>query len=781
MQSDADVPVESLGRYRLLRKLARGGMAEVFAARSYGAHGFEKTVAIKCILPKFGQDPQFVRMLVDEAKISVLLNHPNIAQILELGEHQGNYFIVMEFCAGQSLSTILKRLATEGTLMPRLEACFVVVGLLQGLHAAHVQRDTSGKPAHIIHRDVSPQNTLITFDGHVKVIDFGIARARDRLEATEVGTIKGKLRYLAPEMIDPIRFMKSGDFDHRVDVFAAGIVLWEMLAGRTLFEGEDELKVYELITDGVTPDLAKEGRCDKPLMDILHRALHRDPMQRYPSAEAFADDLRAYVYRNDPSFNVKRIASIIDRVCATERDDLLALERQPDLVVPASRPLLPAPAVHSDATGTGTGVFTGSRDAHRETAALPLGSQAAPVTITQAMGEHPDFPLIAEREPMRASVTGPGTKQSFSGPNDVTMATLVSRGGRPTGRRDSLTDHTGNTDQRTHTGGTALNTDERAALGRERKRPWLPIAVGALMAVLLIGVFEYKSRKPARPATAHVNVKLADVAAGGMVTIDGVQKTTPATFELVEGKHAVDVVVAGAAPYHSTVQVSRGVDQTIEVKPTWDRVPVEVVITPASVVPLVVLTLDDTPVTPTTTVAPRKGVKVAARAPGHRPYNSEVDVEPQQPLRLRIELEPIPVASSDAADVGASVDASKQKTTNVDAPIDATPKPADKPPANPTDKPTDKPDRPRDKTRDKAQEDGPSRPRGVGTLVLKTLPYWANVVIDGKRYDETTPFTIELKAGTHNVELTHPPKGLSKRLRVVVKSGESVTRTIQFE
>ena len=197
---------ETLGRYRLLAKIAKGGMAEVFAARSYGVHGFEKTVALKRILPRFGQDPQFVRMMVDEAKISVLLNHPNIAQILELGEQDGDYFIVMEFVPGQSLSALIKRLKETNDKVPLLEACFIVVELLQGLHAAHTQSDMTGAPANIIHRDVSPQNTLLSFDGHVKVIDFGIARARDRLEATEVGTIKGKLRYLAPEMIDPGRF-----------------------------------------------------------------------------------------------------------------------------------------------------------------------------------------------------------------------------------------------------------------------------------------------------------------------------------------------------------------------------------------------------------------------------------------------------------------------------------------------------------------------------------------------------------------------------------------------
>jgi serine/threonine protein kinase len=340
------VPGETLGRYRLMKKIARGGMAEVFAARSFGAHGFEKTVAIKRILPRYGDDPQFVRMMVDEAKITVLLNHPNVATILELCEQEGDYFIVMEFVPGQSLSGLGKKLRDKGERLGVLESCFIVVELLQGLHAAHVQRDNTGRSANIIHRDVSPQNVLVSFDGHVKVIDFGIARAKHRLEMTEVGTIKGKLRYLAPEMIDPGRFMKSGDFDHRVDVFAAGIVLWELIAHRTLYQGDDEMVVYDAITDSDAPDLGKMGMCDGALAKIVAKALVREPDKRYLSAEEFADDLRAYVYRTDPAFTHKRISSVMERLFPAEKEEMAALERGSS---PHSGPNMKAPREETSA------------------------------------------------------------------------------------------------------------------------------------------------------------------------------------------------------------------------------------------------------------------------------------------------------------------------------------------------------------------------------------------------------------------------------------------------
>ena len=203
MTVDADHPEERLGRYSLVRRLGKGGMGEVFLARAQGARGFEKFVAIKRILPQYSANKHVVNMLVDEARISVLLNHPNVVQVLELDEDQGSHFIVMEYVDGHALSRLIRRLKKRGERVEPLVACFVLIQVLEGLHAAHTQKDGSGELAGIIHRDVSPQNVLLSMTGQVKVIDFGIARARDRLEATQGSQVKGKLRYMAPEQIKP--------------------------------------------------------------------------------------------------------------------------------------------------------------------------------------------------------------------------------------------------------------------------------------------------------------------------------------------------------------------------------------------------------------------------------------------------------------------------------------------------------------------------------------------------------------------------------------------------
>ncbi|MCC7070111.1 MAG: serine/threonine protein kinase [Deltaproteobacteria bacterium] len=298
---------EQLGRYTLLRRIGKGGMGEVWLAKSTGAHGFEKQVAIKRILPQFSSNPHIVNMLVDEARICVQLSHPNVVQVHELGEDHGEYFIAMEFVDGQALSRLMRRLRKQGKRLDVLEACYIAIQLLEGLHAAHIQKDARGKPAHIIHRDVSPQNVLLASNGQVKVIDFGIARARERLEVTQGGNVKGKLRYMAPEQIAP-KTVKGAALDHRVDIFAAGIVLFEMLAGRQRFPGDNEIDLMDAILKEDTPDLCREGLVDRPLMDILDAALEKDRERRYPDAAAFAAQLRSYLYKRDPGFTAERIA-----------------------------------------------------------------------------------------------------------------------------------------------------------------------------------------------------------------------------------------------------------------------------------------------------------------------------------------------------------------------------------------------------------------------------------------------------------------------------------------
>jgi serine/threonine protein kinase len=564
---------DTLGRYRLLKKIARGGMAEVFAARSFGAHGFEKTVAIKRILSRYGGDPQFVRMMVDEAKITVLLNHANVATILELCELDGDYFIVMEFVPGQSLSAVGKKLRDKDERFGVLESCFIVVELLQGLHAAHIQRDQSGRSAHIVHRDVSPQNVLVNFDGHVKVIDFGIARAKHRLELTEVGTIKGKLRYLAPEMIDPGRFMKSGDFDHRVDIFAAGIVLWELVARRTLYQGDDEMAVYDAITDTDAPNLADLGLCDQALAKIIAKALVREPDARYLTGEEFADDLRAYLYRTDPAFTHKRIAGVMERLFPNEKAEMLSLERgsYQGPLVPSVEPSVvapdPAPSPKPISPNAETQVQSTSDPRAR-----------APIATTQMRGGADSIKTLGGDVKNVVVPVDTGRRRAGPGQGDLlTVMTLVSKSNSavPVPSSDTVTagDEAGAKDDRRKLDGsprgvaddtphTSERSRSRLANQRLAMRPrLLALAAAAGVGVALLAVVAMElsapdeSHVPLKPrpfvpplVQLPVRLTVTSPAPGATASIAGDQRAVPATFSVLPGD-ALAVVVS--APFHA--------------------------------------------------------------------------------------------------------------------------------------------------------------------------------------------------------------------------------------
>lgn len=762
---------EAIGRYRLLAKIAKGGMAEVFAARSYGAHGFEKTVALKRILPKFGRDPQFVRMMVDEAKISVLLNHPHIAQIFELGEHEGDYFIVMEFVPGQSLSTLIKRLKENNGRLPVLEACFIVVELLEGLHAAHTQTDARGAPAHIIHRDVSPQNTLVSFDGHVKVIDFGIARARDRLEATEIGTIKGKLRYLAPEMIDPGRFTTEGDFDHRVDVFAAGIVLWELVAGRPLFPGDDEMKVYDDITDGVTPDLAKEGRCDAALMRIVHKALERRLDRRYATAEAFADELRAYVYRSDPAFTHKRVAAILQSVFPKEKEEALALERGLSAAQTSPRPVLPSveakpePRSPEPVVDARTAATIGEEDDD--------DSDATAVAPIEAVDPHHELrarsnitvQTLVSREAILAEVRPPSdTSGVFSGIGDATLtvhgaalpkvATATASGSvasslpllAPLPTAASSTSPTSSRARHAiaakspgHTGTrTAHNTEARGSRSpsEPRARDRLLVAsaaVGVVMALLIVMAIDQVpststepvgARPPigsgsgndATPPSSRVQLTVTSSAPAAIVEAAGLRGSSPLLVSVEPGS-AVEVIVAAPGMVTVTRRIEIGAAPLeVDIPLAFEPIPVVARIAPhhASI------TIDGAVVGPGATVSPGP-VSVVVAAAGYTPLTLSLLATPGRPLVVEAEL-------TKASSTGSAV-----------------------------------------------------KPKGTGTLTITSSPLWGRVTIDGKTYDDTTPLTVSLPAGKHDVVVAHPPRDLVRRAKVTVEADTVTVHSVTFD
>lgn len=301
------------GNYLLLDRINVGGMAEVFKAKAFGAAGFERILAIKRILPTLLADQDFVRMFIDEARIAVQLNHANIAQIYELGQHGSHYYIAMEYLPSRDLRAILDNLVENGQIMPISQAAYIISRVCDGLDYAHRRRDPAGQPINIIHRDVSPQNILITYDGEVKIIDFGIAKAANRASQTQAGVLKGKFGYLSPEQV------RGLPIDRRSDIFAVGVMLYEMLTGERLFIGESDYSTLERVRNAeVVPPTKYNKKISRDLEEVVLRALAREPEDRYAWASDLADDLQPFLLESRSLYGGKRLALYMRETYAAE-------------------------------------------------------------------------------------------------------------------------------------------------------------------------------------------------------------------------------------------------------------------------------------------------------------------------------------------------------------------------------------------------------------------------------------------------------------------------------
>ncbi len=791
-----------LGRYRLIRRIAKGGMAEVYLARSQGARGFEKTVAIKRILPRFAGDEQFINMMVDEAKITVLLNHPNIAQIIEFGEAEDSYFIVMEYVPGQSLSALNKRLKKRfNERMGVLEASYIVVEMLQGLHAAHEQKDRDGRPANIIHRDVSPQNCLIGYDGNTKIIDFGIAKAKDRIEKTQVGTIKGKLRYLAPEMIDPGRFGEQGKFDRRVDIFAAGICLFELVAGRQLFQGDNEYDVYKNITDNKLPDLAAEGIIDEPLQRILERALAKHAEDRYRTAEVFADDLRAYVYRTDPSFKSQRIATLMDKCFEAEKEALANLEAE-DASQFSEMPQELTIARRGNDSSSNVGQTRASRKRPRQVSMSGNAAALDPAESTEDGRPSPNNPHISALEDVN-----PSAKTAMVGPEH--LAAVRGELGEDNFNFDEQTAALGGTFAPTLTEDvTRLTSSEHfddaptPATSTEHLQrttggtKWVGVIAaasivgvilavgGVLMAEKLVDGGGTSTTDPG-DAEPEVEPEVSTGPIDGKVTL--VLNARPATARVIVGSNPPETVPAtivaeagtvaavrfeadGYKPLAKAIKVPDDVGtKTVEVE--LEPEPVDVVI---DVLPDDALVrVDGTTYFKGMSVMPGERVKVSITADGYKPVEQTVTAQPGEDLLLPIQLEklapdPEPDAQPDPEpEVGDGSDDPKVKKQTRRR--GRTTKPA---------KGSRKGKRDPVKTKKDEEE---AANKGTGVLFVKSVPYWGRVQVDGDTLDDPTPVRKNLPPGKYKVTVSHPPKGLVKSFSVTITAGKTTTRTVTFD
>jgi len=270
--------METYGSYQLIKRLATGGMAQIYLARQKGPEGFEKLLVVKRILPHLAENADFVHMFLGEARIAARLTHPNIVQIFSLGQEGDSYFIAMEYIHGEDVRRVWKRSEQKGTVMPTPLVCRVIMDACSGLDYAHKKTD-QGKPLGIVHRDVSPQNILVTFEGGVKVVDFGIAKAADQAVVTRSGVLKGKYSYMSPEQA------LGRKLDQRSDIFALGVVLYELLTGTRLFKRANDIQTLNAVTEcSVPPPSEVDEDIPKDLDAIVLKALAKEPQDRYEHA-----------------------------------------------------------------------------------------------------------------------------------------------------------------------------------------------------------------------------------------------------------------------------------------------------------------------------------------------------------------------------------------------------------------------------------------------------------------------------------------------------------------
>jgi hypothetical protein len=320
------------GKYYLLERINVGGMAEVFKAKTFGVEGFERLLAVKRILPNIAEDEEFIAMFIDEAKIAVQLQHANIAQIFDLGKVEDSFFIALEHVHGKDLRSIFDRLRGKGDVMPIQQACHIMMQVCEGLDYAHNKRDAQGRELHLVHRDISPQNVLIGYEGEVKLIDFGIAKAAGKASKTQAGILKGKFGYMSPEQV------RGLPIDRRSDIFSVGIVLYELLTNERLFVGESDFSTLEKVRNvEIMPPSSYNKKIPQELERIVLKVLAKDPEDRYQNAIDLHDDLQSFLHKIGEFYSRKDLAAWMKKMFSVEiEEDNAKLEQYRQLVAPGA-------------------------------------------------------------------------------------------------------------------------------------------------------------------------------------------------------------------------------------------------------------------------------------------------------------------------------------------------------------------------------------------------------------------------------------------------------------
>ena len=407
----------SLGKYRLIAELGHGGMAEVFLAVVRGPAGFNKLMVIKQIRPQLAEDPEFLGMFLDEARLAARLSHPNVVQTNEVGHEAGRYFIAMEYLEGQPLNRVLHRFQRNGGFPLGLHLR-VISEVLAGLHHAHEITDYDGTPLGVVHRDVTPHNIFLTYDGQVKVVDFGIAKAMNSSSETRTGVLKGKVAYMAPEQA------RGERVDRRADLFSVGILLWEAVTGKRLWKGVPDIAILQRLLNGDIPT-PRSVNPDVPevLEAIVLKCLATDRDGRYDTATELQADIDSYLDAQDERVNVRDLSKLMTRHFDADRVKIKAIIEEQLRAKPTSSLNVEAPRglplIDDRISLTATGSNPAVSDRSSAESSGPSSIQITGVGPASGAASSPSYTnpsgLFASAAPSEAAAPRPGRRGVVAG------------------------------------------------------------------------------------------------------------------------------------------------------------------------------------------------------------------------------------------------------------------------------------------------------------------------------------------------------------------------------
>jgi len=516
-------------KYRLLQKLGTGGMAEVFHAVGEGPEGFERPFAVKRIHPRLSKAPEFSRMFVDEARISARLVHPNIVQVFEFVQQDGDWYIVMEPVDGVDMGRVFRRMARQEETVSPLFCAEVARQACRGLQYAHALTGADGQAMGIIHRDVTPPNIMVDWNGTVKVLDFGIARAMQDVQShgDELGTVRGKVSYVAPELLE------GRVADARSDVFSLAVVLHELLSGQRLFLGENDLETLRLVRDlPIPPPSARNGAVKAALDAIVMRGLERDPAKRYQSARELGDELEEFVMRRQ--FSMRALAEEVRALFPAGAAD------EPATPPATSEGEALLPAVPVSIGQPGSGVLEGAAEQRRRATPLPAVAALPP-------------PVPPPPPPAHAVVARPA---AGSGSGRIAARVPPPRGGFRLSMGASLA-----------LVGLSLSAVVVALLVVASVRRARPTGASAVAGRASDGAGA--ANDPAGAVSRTVQIALDSVPQGATVVLSGAAtgeppRQTPLVLPLARGEAPIELVLtkAGFAPLSFRVIPNRDKDAT---------------------------------------------------------------------------------------------------------------------------------------------------------------------------------------------------------------------------